>query len=513
MLKRLDDIKLSVERPESELINIITKRAGAKPSWFKILKKSLDARDKSHIFWQYSIAYSTKPYMEPKKQIEKVNCDKKIAVIGGGPCGLFCAVRLIEHGLKPVIFERGEAVEQRRATCQKFFDSRVLDSNSNVQFGEGGAGAFSDGKLNTRTKDGLNADVLEIFARFGAPEEVLYLNKPHVGSDRLYSVLQNIRKFIIENGGEYRFNEQFIGFTVKYDAVDKLHFRNVKTGKESEYKADFTVLAVGHSARDTFEMLNARGVYMEPKEFSAGVRIEHLSENISRAQYGEKFRYLPAADYRLVSHADERAVFTFCMCPGGIVMPAASEQGGVAINGMSNYARDGVNSNSALMVQLKRGDFGADDLFAGMRFQQKIERAAYEYGSGFRAPVQLYKDFSVDRISQNFGEVKPTYAAGVTFAPLDEVLPQVITKALKAAIPDMGRRLKGFDCGDAVLTAPETRFSSPVKIVRGDDGQSVSIAGLFPCGEGSGYSGGITSSAADGLQTAEKIFKICVNNH
>ncbi len=513
MIKRLDDIKLAVEKPESELINAIKKKTGVKPSWFKILKKSLDARDKSHIFWQYSIAYSAKPYTEDKKQIEKINCNKKIAVIGGGPCGLFCAVRLIEHGLKPVIFERGEAVEQRRTTCQKFFDTHVLDSNSNVQFGEGGAGAFSDGKLNTRTKDSLNADVLEIFARFGAPEEVLYLNKPHVGSDRLYSVLQNIRKFITDNGGEYRFNEQFTGFSVNGGAVDKLQFKNVKTGKESEFDADFTVLAVGHSARDTFEMLNAKGVYMEPKEFSAGVRIEHLAENISRAQYGEKFCYLPAADYRLVSHAGERSVFTFCMCPGGVVMPAASEQGGIAVNGMSNYARDGVNSNSALMVQLKKEDFGAGDLFAGMRFQRKIERAAYEYGGNYRAPVQLYKDFACDKLSQSFGEVTPTYAAGVTFAPLNEVLPVVITKALKAAIPDMGRRLKGFDCSDAILTAPETRFSSPVKIVRGEDGQSVSYAGLFPCGEGSGYSGGITSSAADGLQIAEKIFKICVNNH
>ncbi len=513
MIKRIDDLKLQVEKPESELINVLKKRTGINPAWFKILKKSLDARDKNHIFWQYSIAYSAKPYTEPKKQIQKINSDKKIAVIGGGPCGLFCAVRLIEHGFKPVIFERGEAVEQRRETCQRFFDSRVLDTNSNVQFGEGGAGAFSDGKLVTRTKDGLNSDVLETFARFGAPQEVLYLNKPHVGSDRLYTVLQNIRKFITENGGEYRFNEQLIGFSAANSTVDKLQFRNVKTGQESEYKADFTVLAVGHSARDTFEMLNKRGVYMESKEFAAGVRIEHLSEDISRAQYGDKFRCLPAADYRLVSHADERTVFTFCMCPGGVVMPAASENGAIAVNGMSNYARDGVNSNSALMVQLKKQDFGADDLFAGMRFQQKIERAAYEVGGSYKAPVQLFKDFSNDRVSSSFGDVKPTYSAGVTFAPLNNVLPEVITRALKVAIPDMGRRLRGFDCGDAVLTAPETRFSSPVKIVRDENRQSVSYAGLFPCGEGSGYSGGITSSAADGLKTAEKIFEICINNH
>ncbi|MDE7306772.1 MAG: hypothetical protein K2N33_05215, partial [Clostridia bacterium] len=267
------------------------------------------------------------------------------------------------------------------------------------------------------------------------------------------------------------------------------------------------VLALGHSARDTFEFLDKCGVAMEAKEFAVGVRIEHLAKQISFAQYGKNYALLPTADYKLVSHAPARTVFTFCMCPGGVVIPSASEEGGVVTNGMSFFKRDKENSNSALMVQLKKEDFGADDLFAGMRFQREIERRAYiAGGKNYAAPVQLFKDFAKDKVSSAFGEVKATYSAVTAFAPLDMVLPKVALDALKSAIPDMDRRLKGFACPDAVLTGAETRFSSPVKILRKEDGESVSVHGLYPCGEGSGYSGGITSSAADGLGVAEKIF-------
>lgn len=508
MIKRSDNVKLSVTRPESDLLKIAEKRLGAKVKYFKILKKSLDARDKRNIFWVYSIAYSSDNETEPRPAFERLKNPPEVAVIGGGPAGLFCALRLIERGFKPVIIERGQAVERRRESCLKFFGGGALNGESNVQFGEGGAGAFSDGKLNTRTKDGFNRDVLEGFVRFGAPEDVLYLNKPHVGSDRLYGVLQNIRAYITQSGGRYIFDTKLVGIKVKDGALTALMLKNTASGKESEMPVAAAVLAVGHSARDTYERLNADGVFMEPRDFAVGVRIEHLASAIGLAQYGESYKLLPPADYQLVSHAHERTVFTFCMCPGGVVIPAASESGGVVVNGMSMRARDGVNSNSALMVQMRRSDFGADDLFAGVRFQREIERRAFELGGGsYRAPCQLFKDFAADRISDGFGEVKPTYAAGTAFAPLAEVLPKVAADALKVAVPDMAKRLKGFDSGFAVLTGAETRFSSPVKIVRGEDLQSVTVKNLYPCGEGSGYSGGITSSAADGIKAAETLYE------
>ena len=506
MIKRLDNLKLKITESEDKLFKIAEKSLGTKPKAFKILKKSLDARDKNNIFWVYSIAFSSES--EPPKSVpDRVKNPPAVAVIGGGPAGLFCAVRLIERGFMPVIIERGENVEKRRSTIKRFFDGGGLDENSNVQFGEGGAGAFSDGKLNTGTRDGYNKDVLEIFHRFGAPQEILYLNKPHVGSDRLYFVLQNIRKYVVDNGGKYLFNTVFKGFEQKDGALSALILQNTANGEECILPVSCAVLAIGHSARDTFVMLDKSGVAMTAKEFAVGVRIEHLSQNIGYAQYGKNYKLLPAADYKLVSHAHERTVFTFCMCPGGVVIPAASEHGGVVTNGMSLYARDGKNSNSALMVQLKKSDFG-EGLFDGMNFQREIEKRAFlAGGSNYSAPVQLFKDFSRDRVSSAFGEVTPTYAAGIAFAPLGEVLPKIVTEALKKAVPDMDRRLKGFSCPDAVLTGAETRFSCPVKILRGEDGESVSVKGVFPCGEGSGYSGGITSSAADGISVAEKIYE------
>lgn len=507
MIRRLDNIKLNITESEDKLLKIARKKSGKEIKYFRILRKSLDARDKGNLAWVYSIAFSDEKQPE-KPALEKIKNAPKVAVIGSGPAGLFCALRLIDRGFSPVIIERGECVEQRKVTTRKFFDSHILNAQSNVQFGEGGAGTFSDGKLNTQTHDGLNRDVLELFNKFGAPEEVLYLNKPHIGSDILYGVLKNIRSYIERNGGTYLFNTIFTGFTQKNGCLKTLLVKDAKTGKESEIEADCAVAALGHSARDTFQMLDRSHIAMTAKEFAVGVRIEHLSREIGLAQYGKNFNLLPAADYKLVSHAHERTVFTFCMCPGGVVIPSASEEGGVVTNGMSLYARDGENSNSALMVQLKREDFGADDLFAGMRFQREIESRAYEYGGGnYFAPVQLYKDFQKDRISDKFGSVKATYAAGTAFAPLNGILPDVAVQALKAAIPDMDRRLRGFACPDALLTGVETRFSSPVKIVRGESGESVSLGGFYPCGEGSGYSGGITSSAADGMGIAEKIYE------
>ncbi len=517
MIRRLDNIKLDITLPESELENIARKKAGGKLGYFKILRKSLDARDKSNIFWVYSIAYSDICETEKSPGFEKLFSAPGVCVIGAGPAGLCCAVRLCEHGYAPVIIERGQNVDERAAAVERFISSGVLDEDSNVQFGEGGAGTFSDGKLNTQTKDGFNRDVLRIMHRFGAPDDILYSSNPHVGSDILRSVLKNMRAYIESCGGRFLFGKRFTGFCKRDGVLRSVIYRDTKSGEESEMEASCAVLALGHSARDTFRMLDAAGVYMQPREFAAGVRIEHLASNINIAQYGKAAALLPAASYKLVSHAHDRTVFTFCMCPGGVVIPAASEKGGVVVNGMSDRARDGVNSNSALMVQLKYCDFG-DGLFDGMEFQRKIEMAAYKAGGGnYRAPCQLWGDFAAGRLSDKFGEVMPSYGGGVTFAPLDEVLPEIVVEAMKAAVPDMDRRLKGFAAGDAVLTGPESRFSSPVRIVRGADRQSVSVKNLYPCGEGSGYSGGITSSAADGIRTAEMIFdyhkQIRATNH
>ena len=511
MIKRLDNIKIPAGEGEDKLYAVVRKKAGGRLGYFKILKKSLDARDKGNIFWLYSVAYSQNSEIAEKPQLEKLEDAPAVCVIGSGPAGLCCAVRLCQRGYSPIILERGGCVEEREKAVNTFFTQRKLDVNSNVQFGEGGAGTFSDGKLNTQTKDGYNRDVLEIFAHFGAPEEILYINKPHIGSDKLKGVLKNIRSYIQSCGGKFLFNKIFCGLSSVDGALRSVIYKDAESGKEEELEVSAAVLAVGHSARDTFRMLSANGIYMEPRDFAVGVRVEHLAEKISFAQYGKSYRLLPTADYKLVSHAGERTVFTFCMCPGGVVIPAASEEGGVVVNGMSDFARDGVNSNSALMVQLGRGDFG-EGLFDGMEFQRSIEEKAFEAGGRtYRAPCQLYGDFREGKLSSKFGEVLPTYAAGVQFAPLGEVLPPVAVEALKAAMPDMGRRLKGFDCPDALFTGVETRFSSPVRIVRWEDRQSVSLKNLYPCGEGSGYSGGITSSAADGIKTAEYIYNLHKN--
>ena len=512
MIKRLDNVKIPAGKGEDELYKLVKKKAGGRLGYFRILKKSLDARDKGNIHWLYSVAYSPDKESDDKPPLEKLKNAPTVCVIGSGPSGLCCAVRLCERGYSPVILERGKSVGERARAVDAFFTERKLDINCNVQFGEGGAGTFSDGKLNTQTKDGYNRDVLEIFARFGAPEEILYLNKPHIGSDKLKVVLKNIRAYIEGCGGRFLFNKKFVGFDSSDSELKSVIFCDVISGEEGELPVSAAVLAVGHSARDTFRMLHDSGLYMEPRDFAVGVRVEHLSERISFSQYGEAYKLLPAADYKLVSHAHERTVFTFCMCPGGVVIPAASEDGGVVVNGMSDFARDGLNSNSALMVQLSRADFG-EGLFDGMEFQRTIEERAFAAGGGtYRAPCQLFSDFARDRVSDKFGEVLPTYAAGVQFAPLSEVLPAVAVEAFKTAVPDMGRRLKGFDSADALFTGVESRFSSPVRIVRGADRQSVSLKNLYPCGEGSGYSGGITSSAADGIKTAEYIYNLHKNS-
>ncbi len=515
-LRTLSDIKLPIEKGEKDLIAIAEKKLGGKVGYFAIKKKSLDARDKNNLRYVYTIEFSKTQPPKEEKSFERLLAnktpEKSVLVVGSGPAGLFCALRLLDHGIKPIVVERGGSVEERERKIDLFVTEKRLDEDTNVQFGEGGAGTFSDGKLNTQTHSALNREVLEIFVRFGAPKEILWLAKPHIGSDKLKTVVKNMREYIRAQGGQVLFHTRLEDISVKDGRVEEVTLRSfiadTVSPKEEKLPVSAVVLAIGHSARDTFKKLYKRAVPMTQKDFAVGVRIEHLQSNIGFAQYGKSYVKLPAADYKLVSHASERAAFTFCMCPGGYVMSATSEKGGVVVNGMSNYARDGQNANSALIAQVTKADFDDDHPLAGIEFQRKLERAAFEAGgSNYNAPVQLVGDFLKDRVSSRFGEVTPTYAAGTAFADLRRVLPKPVIESLKCAILDMDRRLKGFANPEGVLTAVESRTSSPVRIVRDEKMQSVGVKSLYPCGEGAGYAGGITSSAADGLRVAEAVFE------
>lgn len=505
----LSDIKLPLGKPESELVKLASKKLGKQPAYFAIRKKSLDARDKNNIRFIYTIEFSAEKQENTPIVYERLPSNKQpksdVVVVGSGPAGLFCALRLLDHGVAPILIERGAPVEEREKDLQIFFTEKRLQENSNVQFGEGGAGTFSDGKLNTQTHSALNREVLEIFVRYGAPKEILWLQKPHIGSDNLKKVVKNMREDILSRGGKVLFHTRLTDITVQDGRLTAVTI-STPSG-EQKMPVSALVLAIGHSARDTFARLHSRGVCMRQKDFAVGVRIEHLQSDIGFAQYGKAYTQLPAADYKLVSHATERAAFTFCMCPGGFVMPAASEEGGVVTNGMSNYARDEKNANSALIAQVTRADFDSDSPLAGVEFQRKLERAAFLAGGGkYVAPIQRVGDFLQNRTSDRFGGVLPSYAAGTAFADLSAVLPAPIVTTLQAAITDMDRRLKGFASPDALLTAVETRTSSPLRIERDESMQSVNVKCLYPCGEGAGYAGGITSSAADGLRVANALF-------
>ncbi len=428
-------------------------------------------------------------------------------VVGMGPAGLFAALFLARAGIPPIILERGRCVEQRTTDVERFWTAGQLDTTSNVQFGEGGAGTFSDGKLTTGTHDGRIGAVLETLVAHGAPEDVVWSHKPHIGTDVLREVVKSIRRELLTLGCDIRFESRLCDIKCGTDGVKAV----TVDGPEGLYDVacEAVVLAPGHSARDTFELLKNLGVPMEQKPFAIGVRIEHSQQAVSRSQYGPAWELLPPSDYKLACHLPNgRSAFSFCVCPGGQVVAAASEQGGLVTNGMSLRARDGDNINSGFLVGVGPEDFDGGDPLAGVRFQQKWERAAFCLGGGnWNAPAQLVGDFLEKRLSKGPGSILPTYRPGVTWTQMEDCLPGYVTDTLRDALGVMDRKLRGFAHPDAVLTGVETRSSSPVRILR-DEGCQSPLQGLYPCGEGAGYAGGIVSAAVDGIRVAEAVTQI-----
>lgn len=521
---RISQLKLPVHHGSEDLKKKAAKILKIQPSEIRrirVVKQSVDARKKdSGVLFIYTIDVETakedkvlhrvnnpnvvksekKEYRFPEPGTERLN--HRPVIIGSGPAGLFCALMLARAGYAPVVFERGEQVEERKRSVLQFWQDGRLKTDSNVQFGEGGAGTFSDGKLNTLVKDPVmrNRKVLEDFVEFGADPSILYKNKPHIGTDVLTVIVRNMREEIIRLGGSFYFQSCVTDFEIEDGALKRI----TVNGRES-FQTDVTVLAVGHSARDTFERLLAKNVPMEKKSFAVGLRIQHPQKDINVSQYGAaELEALGAADYKVTHQCrNGRGVYSFCMCPGGYVVDASSEPGRLAVNGMSYHARDGVNSNSALIVTVTPEDFPEDSPLAGIAYQRRLEEGAYRCGEG-RIPVQLYRDFKVGRVSTAFGDVEPAFEGRYTMADLREFFPASLSESVIEGIEAFEGKIKGFSRGDAILAGVESRTSSPVRIPRNERFES-SIKGLYPCGEGAGYAGGITSAAMDGIKTAEAI--------
>ncbi len=526
---RISNIKLKPEQNGEELkkrVYKMLKISECEVHEFIICKKSIDAREKPNIKMIYSVDISLKKKSDEKKYatikdvaliepfVYSVSIKKqgefRPVIIGSGPSGLFAALILAEANLRPIVIERGKNVEERSKDVDLLWQQRIFNEMSNVQFGEGGAGTFSDGKLNTGVKDNRRIKIIEEFINAGAPEEIGYLAKPHIGTDKLIHVLTEIREKIISLGGEFRFSEKLVGIKNSDDfSILKIE----ATNNNYELKTKHVVLAIGHSARDTMEMLFNLGIKLTAKPFSVGVRIEHPQELINKSQYGQVNNdFLGAAEYKLSTHLENgRGVYTFCMCPGGVVVAANSEPESIVTNGMSYFARDGKNANSAVLVSVSPSDFDTKNPLSGIEFQRKLERDAFVLaGRNYNAPVQLVGDFLNNVKTRKLGAVSPTYLPGVTLCNLHDILSPFIGESLKLGLAQFDKKLNGFAMKDAVLTGVETRSSSPITIFRNvETHEAINFKGVYPCGEGAGHAGGIISAAIDGIKIAEQI----INDH
>ncbi|MCQ2492556.1 MAG: FAD-dependent oxidoreductase [Lachnospiraceae bacterium] len=519
---RLSQIKLPVKHNKNDIDKIIKKKLGLKkvPA-YKMVKQSIDARKKNDIQVIYTVEMSLpneerlvkrckqasivkmKKYELPACGEEPLN--KRPIVVGMGPGGLFAAYQLAKAGYAPIVIERGEAVDDRAATVEHFWKTGELNKESNVQFGEGGAGTFSDGKLNTLVKDKFarNTYVLDTFVEHGAPEDILYTNKPHIGTDELRGVVRNMRESIIAMGGEVRFGTKLTDIVVEDGTITK-----IQTNDSDWMDCGPVILAIGHSARDTFELLYNRRIPMEPKPFAIGVRVEHPRTMINESQYGVGYpeEYLPTAAYKLTAKAaNGRSVYSFCMCPGGYVVNASSEENRLVVNGMSNHDRMAENSNSAIIVNVTPEDFGSEHVLAGVEFQRIWEEKAFAEGRG-KIPVQLFKDFEENVASTEYGEIMPCQKGDHNFGNLNNCLPDYVADAVIDGLYQFDKKIAGYARCDTILSGVESRTSSPVRIVRGEHFTS-EVDNLYPCGEGAGYAGGITSAAMDGMKVAEAVIK------
>lgn len=523
----ITDVKQPLSEGDEQIARLLAEQCGlegGKIRSARIVRRSLDARKKQEIHFLLNVAAEVDDaaakkllsrgerrfslYEEPEKPPlihGKERPKGRIAVVGLGPAGLFAALLLAQNGYKPLVVERGEAIEARARSVERYWSGGEIDEESNVLFGEGGAGTFSDGKLTSRSKDARGEEVLETFVRFGAPEEIAILAKPHIGTDRLRGVVSAMRREIERLGGEVRFSTRLDALETKSGAIRRITL--LHGGEQETLDCAALVLAIGQGARDTYQMLLDAGVAMAKKPFAVGLRIEHEQSVIDRAQYGAFAGHprLGAAEYRLTAESGDRGVYTFCMCPGGRVIASASAQGEIVVNGMSDFARDAKNANAAVVVQVREGDLAADPM-AGVRFQREMERAAFRAGGGNGfAPACAVGAFLQKTASLGADGVEPSYRPGVKAANLWDVLPDFVARGVADGITAFGRQLRGFDDPGAVLTGVETRTSAPLRILRGESMESVSCAGLYPVGEGAGYAGGIVSAAIDGMKAAERI--------